>query len=657
MSRRRRVDLDGSWEEAIAAASGRSPEQVSEFLTRFGLRPQSLIPHPTDLTVRRVEIRGEKRLQDGTVPFDFVWDGLGPGIWLLGSAANSKGKTSLIGVIRWMLRGTPPDSIPPGVLEWIHQASLEFDVGDARYRVSLNLQDGYSAELVELTSGSAVRQFLVESPTHFADAMSDFMLGKLNLEPMTNMRRARNPEDDKHPVAHAWPALFGAFHIGTDYRSLLGDHYEDGLPNRMLNMFAGFPHASAVAGIKFALATLEVEQAREDRVQLAVSKHAAAKLERLRAELTALGALAPGTETATDLLESIRTDSETLAGLYARLSELRKSLAEAEEAAAATRHELNSDRKSLQNYKEARAAAIVFRALDPRCCPRCDRTFGAERKDREREEHTCAVCGEAAPTEDAGDPEAARASLEQNVDLSTRADAAARAARDEVQADLSRTEARISELEARIESQRKRQRAAGADESANARRAILEAMITETERDVTPVRVQSERDDHAIAAACEKLFTAQLKSEQEEVLAEVEAEMLALLRQFGVANLEGVKLTSNPHLLLVKGATPQAYGKSSEGDKLRSKIALVVALMKVAHRRGIGRHPGLLFIDTPGAQETVDVDLAAFADGLAKLRDELPTLQLFLATTKTAEFARVVPPECALIASGDDTVW
>ena len=49
---------------------------------------------------------------------------------------------------------------------------------------------------------------------------------------------------------------------------------------------------------------------------------------------------------------------------------------------------------------------------------------------------------------------------------------------------------------------------------------------------------------------------------------------------------------------------PARAEKKSKPDaqlalQLRCKVALVLALMKMAHRRDVGRHPGLLFIDTP----------------------------------------------------------
>jgi hypothetical protein len=95
----------------------------------------------------------------------------------------------------------------------------------------------------------------------------------------------------------------------------------------------------------------------------------------------------------------------------------------------------------------------------------------------------------------------------------------------------------------------------------------------------------------------------------------------------------------------------------SEISHHSTKIAFIVALMKVGHRRGIGSHPGLLFIDTPGAQETANEDLAALAGRLGSLCREVPKLQIFVATKRFDVFDAVATPACRLVTSSDDMLW
>jgi hypothetical protein len=654
---RSRIDtLAGTWTEAITAVSKRPAEDVTAFLERHGLRPQSLIPRPVDITIRSLRFSGVKALPEGPQDFEFTWDGLGPGLWLIGSDENSRGKTSLLGVMRWLLRGSPPSQIPPGVLKWIHRAGMEFDVGGVPHRVSVDLRGGFAAELAEQRDGGPPTPLLAAgSAAEFEHGMSDFMMSRLGLDPIVGMR------DGEVVVHHRWAALFSAFHIGTDYAALLGDTVHDALVNRMLNMFCGFRHAPAVARIQNVVASFGAEREREDQAARAVAEHARSKLERLQSELAALPATAPDTPSSAELLSAVRSTSDDLAAAYTRVTDLRRLRGEAQEVAASARAEMNADKSALLDFKEARAAERVFRRLTPTCCPRCDQALGEERKERETSARACMVCGGDAPTEDSAGAEEALAALEENVRLSEAAHAEARAERDRVHGEVLRAEEEVRTLEALLRSRRERHAEGSRLDAEAPRRALLQAMVAEAERDVGSAVARQEAPDAALARACERVFRERLKDEQDEVLREVERETFSLLRAFGVANLVGVKLNGVPHLHLVKDLVrdepPVPFGKSSIGDQLRAKIAIVVALMKVAHRRGVGRHPGILFIDTPGAQEMTTADLEQMAQGLAALRDELPTLQIFVATTRVEEFEAAVPADFRLVASGGAMVW
>lgn len=657
MSRRKHDPLSGSWSEAISALSGRPVAAVTDFLDRHDIREQATIPRPVGLMVRRIAFGGVKQTAAGATPFDFEWSGLGPGLWLVGSAGNSCGKTSLLGIMRWLLRGAPPRSIPPDVLPWIRRAEVDFDLGGVPHRVSLDLGGGYAASLSEVRPGaSAVERLKAASPEAFADGMSDFMMRALDLSPILGTRRDPDPAKDGQVTRHRWPALFAAFHIGTDYSALLGDVAQDGLPNRMLNMFAGFPHAAAVASIAHVRKALEITEQQVDLSKDAVSAHAATTVARLRAELAGLTSGTLG-ETVADLLAEVHRASEEAAAVYARLPGLSQRVVDLAEVAAAARRQHNADRVALRNFTEAGAAASVFRALEPKCCPRCDRTFGAERKAREQEALACMVCGDEAPQAEAEDPDEVKARLEEAVRLSERiradADGAERDGRREVEA----AEASLERLKGRLADAQAKQARARQDEAGHARRAVLEAMIAEVERDIAATGDRPKTDDAAIADACDAVFRARLGAEQEAVLKDVGAEVLALLRALGVPNLDGVRLTTHPQLKLVKGGFPVSYSDLSIGEQLRCKVALLLALMKVAQRRGIGRHPGILFIDTPGAQELAEGDLRAMAAGLASLCGDLPSLQVFVATKRVAEFEGAVPAGQRRIAAPGGTVW
>ncbi len=109
---------------------------------------------------------------------------------------------------------------------------------------------------------------------------------------------------------------------------------------------------------------------------------------------------------------------------------------------------------------------------------------------------------------------------------------------------------------------------------------------------------------------------------QKELLKEVSEEILRISKLVGLDNIEAVNLTAIPHLKLKKDGSSTSYSRCSEGEKLRLKVITTIALLSVAEKRKVGRHPGLLLIDSPGAQEVSDHDLNSFIEGLKQLTTE-----------------------------------
>jgi hypothetical protein len=55
---------------------------------------------------------------------------------------------------------------------------------------------------------------------------------------------------------------------------------------------------------------------------------------------------------------------------------------------------------------------------------------------------------------------------------------------------------------------------------------------------------------------------------------------------------------------------------------LRIKIAAAIALIEIGHTDGVGRHPGLLFIDSPAAEEIPEADLRTMLEAIATVAAE-----------------------------------
>ena len=104
------------------------------------------------------------------------------------------------------------------------------------------------------------------------------------------------------------------------------------------------------------------------------------------------------------------------------------------------------------------------------------------------------------------------------------------------------------------------------------------------------------------------------------------------------------------------GGADEGYGAISGGERIRLKIATAIALMRVGKREGVGRHPGLLFIDSPASEEIGEGDLSEMLGALVEVATEAD-VQLFVATAHSSLLTKVLPASNVRAAQGDEYVW
>ena len=126
-------------------------------------------------------------------------------------------------------------------------------------------------------------------------------------------------------------------------------------------------------------------------------------------------------------------------------------------------------------------------------------------------------------------------------------------------------------------------------------------------------------------------------------LARLAAEVAELGRRFGVHNLESVAPTLGAQMRVIIGGAESNFGSLSPGEQLRLRIATLVALLRIGQTQGIGRFPGLLLIDSPGSEEMVEADAAEILGELVKICDEVPSLQVIVATARPELIKELVP--------------
>lgn len=131
-------------------------------------------------------------------------------------------------------------------------------------------------------------------------------------------------------------------------------------------------------------------------------------------------------------------------------------------------------------------------------------------------------------------------------------------------------------------------------------------------------------------------------------------------RLIGEGPKEALDLTTNTQPVMLTAGIANYRAWLAEGGAAPAIVAghslgeyTALAAVQVAKRRGHGRHPGLLIIDSPGAEEVVSADLEQMLDSVAAAAEEIGGIQIIIGTIARRAVEDVVPDTHRLQARGD----
>ena len=624
----------------IAEGAGLSLAEVGDVLTGQGI---SLVPVPPvkrSIDIRRLTFRGNRTNTDWDGPFSEIFD-FSYGVTALVTNENLRGKSSVLELVTWALRGEPRD-LRSDVRPWFDRITLEYAINGIPMAVILTKRNAaVVADVIRATDATVLSAYVAGEPNpgpvnvvasglseaQFAAFQDETMMSLLGFDPITNFQKHAG-SDQGAPRTNTWPAYYGGIHLPRNSDLLFGDTVFAGLPARILQMYCNVP----LMGTYIRLSTLARVQRQDESniVRRATEDAAARAVERatIEAERDALVAKLNALPS-----ESGRSFSVVSAELRQAERDLDTAVAESREAgrmcdeAKAARQE---EVLRISRERETELAGVLFHGLNPAHCPRCEQKFDAKRTERELSDHECAVCTKELPIgnehnddstgdgeEDVADAlEALRAAEDAAKETAAAAAKAANDAREivvtlaaeltaasqaEEFADRLQIQLKLSRLDGRLENFS--DRLATASPSGTIR--VLEAAL-KVLKDVT-------------AEGANRLFT------------ELDDEILAIGRKLGIENLESVKLNRNGGMRVVTAGVEDAFKNLSGGERVRLRVAVIAALLRVGHRSGVGSHPGLVLLDSPGDELTVEAEATLLAE-LDSLKDELPNLQVLVAS-------------------------
>ncbi|MBF0154638.1 MAG: hypothetical protein HQL64_12930 [Magnetococcales bacterium] len=652
-----KTDASSTWRDNIAKRANSSLEEVNALLARTGIRPSPLPATPSRLTIKRIEFTGYKidtkpPARDGA--FHFLWDNLGPGPWVMMTDGNLKGKSSVIEVVKWILRGQPSSGLREDIRRWLRGISLDFQLGDKHFKVEAEMEDEKIHGSLFKTQGGRENPLVLatfSSTEDFQETMSSFFMKGMDLDIIQAFRK-----DSEEPTTHDWQALSGALFIGTDYTALLGEVVQDGLAGRLLTMYLGLPWISTLSSAKAHLKVAEREQTKQSVHFTEEQQRYRARLDELDAELIEKRKQLKNTPSDQEIRQQHREATTRKAQVASQLRKFEAQSVVLAKAMDEAIHAHNSDRRELLRFQEGEEAHAVFRALEPEMCPRCEGSIGEDRRQRERETHGCSVCGEQIRME-ADDPEALHQALQEQV-------AASRKAHDQSQSALRELEKHLAELQAKefaidLECDRLGQILGGGFDEYHDLRS--EVRMLEKERESlmasSVVSVQAPPLDLEILKAVVKETESQVEGLKDELLHEASQEIVRLAQEFGMTAITSATLRGNASLEVITNGKKATYSKLTGGEQLRLKVATVLAMLNVAEKKGVGRHPGLLFIDSPKNHQLIEEDFEHLLTGLGSAVRTLPHLQVFVASTSSIVLQEWVAQERTKHAHGEEFLW
>jgi hypothetical protein len=641
-----------NWIDEIATKSGVERDEVARILLAHGVEEDSTLPRKRSLTIKRILFRGTK--YDGEEPFEFLWDGLGNGFWGLLTDANSKGKSSILGLVRGALRGELPGSrLKPDVWGWLSEFELDFLIDHHTHRIRLTKPTGgtdSATAVATLSRFDEGRELVIRSgipDDAFGKAVDSLFMDELGF---SRVRAFRAKEGEV--AEHGWPSMCASLFISGPGDTLFGDTTKDAVNLRLIQLFIGLPWVTTYTCASTSLKAVSARLAKET---IGKSDRVAGRIKELDGQIQELEVKLKDEPD----LAKLRAD---LPGLDKELIEKRRE-AEAAAALVVERTAQHDDakvvraeaRRKLLQAKDDAEARLVFKRLKPTCCPSCAREFEKGRF-AATDTTTCGLCGK--EEDEVGSSEELIAELEaEAAETLTTQNAAEKAVGAAKDASKMAAAAVIAVTERSEKIQAELQKGSAAD-GIRLGIATLKARIEELELASGPsVDVEPIRQEVAVLNAAEKVTKSLFEDLQTEILEEVSAALMKFSVAFGVQNLQSMTLNGAGHLKIVQGGQTTSFTKLNPGESLRVRIAAALAVLEVAERRGHGRHPGLIVLDSPAAQEMSHQDFAAMVERVVAAADEFPDVQIVVGAVNRQELLSRVPRERRRHAEGDNPLF
>ncbi|MCV3242080.1 hypothetical protein ABID19_005754 [Mesorhizobium robiniae] len=649
---------ESGWIKAIAEDSGSSESDVRTVLLKFGVRAQTTPPRAKSLRFDSINLRGVRAGSERDGPFDLSWSDLGTGIWAVMSERNLRGKSSILNLLQAAIRGDFPGRVKPDVWKWLEIIEIRYRVDEVLHRLELRKAAGEekAAEGRAMLSrsdsdGQWITLYEGDSGDGLKSQTEHLMMEELDFP----LIYAHNKTTGGHP--HGWPLIASTFFLSSsnEPKALFGDLPIDGLPLRLLQLFIGLSWVSTYSAAL--TAQKQVEQGLINRPnQSGVNAVLNTRLLEVDGQLAEAKKAHGAGDRSAKRLELAQLDDET--AINRKTAETARVAFETDTATVASVSASYDDaRRRLKQLEDERSAGYSFRQLSPTCCPACEAAFGKAAPGVEHGDgNTCALCkNDLAVHEDDLDNHHIQDAQTFVEELAT-------------SLQIAKAKLKASEKTARDATEQLRaviSRVRDLQEVISTSPADPELVVVQLEAQARQLRellasLQSPANDDTetqgelkILCAATEVSKTLMTAMQSDVLNAIADSVMALAKKFGVSHVTSMHLDAGGKLKVHQGGADIYFSNLTMGEKLRIKIAISLAAVEVAKRRGHGRHPGLLIIDSPASEEVVNEDFEQMLDSVASAAKDIGGVQIIIGTIARKAVEAVVPSDHRLHAKGD----
>ncbi len=636
--------------EKVAQKSGRSLEDV-----RAVLSDRHIVDAPTPAVSRQLRLKelkfsGEKHVHHTVEPFSFEWAPEQQGVNVIASEGNFVGKSSILQTMLWAVRGEPK-ALTATVHGWIKHVLAEFQAGDRHVRVEFDVEDSVPRGAVEFLGAdrAALHSMPFLTSDMFKSHMNSVMLDALGLEPIATSREVASLEKTVM-YADGWAAYTGAFLFDSDSNALIGEHVGTDLAQRLLQVFLGIPWATTLFQARAAKRVTEaLVQSRKRRLGQ-LGDRSVEDLQTRLAEIERQILDGSAQQTALAQLDAARKRYEELSE---SVSMLKASTTVLNAEVVAGTEELNNKKRALLEIEEEMAASRFFGRLSPTCCPRCTRAFDKLRIQNEKTSGDCSVCLTHLDQEVEVDYEGLKEGMTKEVSKFEKLLGAVTTKAQEVGPEFDQMR---RDLEAAAHEVSRLAASGTAQEEQKLR---LEAARIEGMLEAVSKLVQSDNGEEADLVVLEAAVDVakELVEDAAEAVLERSGDLVcSLVQRLGMSDVEKVVLKRSGSVEVHKGGSISFFTRLSPGERLRVRIATVMALLQAAQQFGAGRHPGFLIIDSPAKEEMADANVEEMLEALAELSRTV-SIQLFVALRGTERALKHFPESHCLLAREGELLW